>query len=97
MTDQIRANYPAMQEMAQHFDKLAIRLTETQQLASKIAAGMVDGALVGDTGEQFAAALNGPFSNALNRLVEKFMELSQDIRGAVADMQSADSDAGSRF
>jgi len=97
MSDQIRVNYPALQEMAQHCVKVAQKLGDTQQMAAKIAAGMVDGALVGDTGEQFAAALNGPFSQAVSRMQQKFMEVSQDIRGAIADMQAADRSAGGNF
>ncbi|MEJ2759499.1 MAG: WXG100 family type VII secretion target [Anaerolineales bacterium] len=97
MNDKIRVNYPALQEMAQHCVKVAQKLSDTQQMAAKVAAGMVDGALVGDTGEQFAAALNGPFSASVGRLQEKFMEVSQDIRNAIADMQAADRSAGGNF
>lgn len=97
MNDKIRVNYPALEEMAQHCIKVAQKLAETQQLAAKIAAGMVDGALVGDTGEAFAAALNGPFSQSVNRMQEKFMEVSQDIRSAMASMRQADTSAGGNF
>lgn len=97
MSDQIRVNYQALEDMARHCDRLAQRLGETQQTAAKIAAQMVDGALVGDTGEQFAAALNGPFSQSVNRMQEKFVEIAGDIRGAIADMKSADRSAGSNF
>lgn len=97
MNDKIRVNYPALEEMARQCDKIAQKLGETQQMAVKIAAGMVDGALVGDTGEQFADALNSHFSPAVNRLQEKFMEESQDIRAAIAAMQAADRSAGGNF
>ena len=97
MNDQIRVNYGALEDMAQHCTKVAEKLSQTQQLAMKVAAEMSNGALVGDTGEQFSAALSGPFSNAVLRLMAKFLEVSGDIRGAIADMQAADRGASANF
>jgi WXG100 family type VII secretion target len=97
MSDQIRLNYPAMEEMVKHFRNVAQKLNDTQQLALKIAAGMADGALVGDTGDQFSEALNSHFTPALRRLQDKFVELSQDVQSAMNDMRDADKSAGSNF
>ncbi|MCB2179501.1 WXG100 family type VII secretion target [bacterium] len=97
MNDQIRVNYGALEDMAQHCTKVAEKLSQTQQMAMKIAAEMSNGALVGDTGEQFSAALSGPFSSAVLRLMGKFLEVSGDIRGAIADMQAADRGASANF
>jgi uncharacterized protein YukE len=97
MTDKIRVNYPALQEMAQHCDKVAEELLQTQAIALKIAGEMMDGALIGDTGATFAQALNGNFNAAVLRLYAKFVEVSADIRSAVADMQAADKSAGANF
>jgi WXG100 family type VII secretion target len=97
MSEQIRVNYPALQEMARHCDMVAERLRQTAQLGRKIAGEMTNGGLVGDTGEAFSAALNGPFSSSVLKLSQKFNEVSRDIRGAIADMQAADRDASSNF
>ena len=46
MSDQIKLNYPAMQEMAQHCKATAQRLMDTIRLAQQIAQEMQGGALV---------------------------------------------------
>lgn len=97
MSDEIRVNYPALQEMSRHCSQVSERLAQTQQMAMKIAAQMNAGALVGSTGEAFAAALSGPFVSALLRLQQKFQEEAADINGAIADMQAADKSAGGNF
>lgn len=97
MSERIRVNYPALQEMAQHCDSVAERLVQTVQMGRKVAGDMNNGALVGDTGEAFSAALAGPFTSSVMKLSMKFREVARDIRGAIADMQAADRDAGGNF
>jgi WXG100 family type VII secretion target len=97
MSDQIKLNYPAMQEMAQQCKSVAQRLQETIRLAQQVAQEMQNGALVGDPGEAFSAALNTAFCPAVNKLSQKFDEVAKDIEGAIADMQAADKSAGGQF
>ena len=92
MADKIRANYPAMQEMAKHMDLVKSRLTELAGTSNKIAQQMQAGALTGQPGEAFEASL-GVLTGKINTLAEKFGEISKDINLAVSDMQSADQSA----
>ncbi|PKO13951.1 MAG: hypothetical protein CVU39_16350 [Chloroflexi bacterium HGW-Chloroflexi-10] len=97
MSEVIKMNYPAMQEMAQHCKSTAQRLLETVRMAQQISQEMQNGALVGDAGEAFSNALTGAFVNSVNKLSQKFDELAKDIEGAVADMQASDKGAGGLF
>jgi WXG100 family type VII secretion target len=97
MSEIIKMNYPAMQEMAQHCKATAQRLMETVRLANQLAQQMQNGALVGDAGEAFAGALNSAFAPGVSKLSQKFEELAKDVEGAMADMRSSDSGAGGLF
>lgn len=97
MSEVIKMNYPAMQEMAQHCKATSQRLMETVRLANQLAQQMQNGALVGDAGEAFGGALTTAFIPSVNRLSQKFEELAKDIEGAIADMRSSDSGARSLF
>ena len=97
MTEEIRVNYAALEEMAQHCDQVASRLYDTIQLSHKIAQEMLNDAMIGDTGDAFANALSGAFNSSIANLSMKFLEVARDIRGAVDDMKAADSDASSQF
>jgi len=97
MAEKIRVNYPALMDMAKHCEMVANRLNETASLAQKIAQQMNNGALVGEPGEIFTSALQGPFLSRTKKLSAKFTEVSNDIKKAVEDMQAADRAAGSNF
>jgi len=97
MSDKIKMNYPAMEDMAKHFKDLSQYLKDTQNEMASIASKMSGGALVGDAGEQFTDALLSHFLPALKRLEEKCVELSWDVQGAMVDMRDADNSAGSNF
>jgi len=97
MAEVIKLNYPAMREMAAHCRKVAQRLQETIKLGQGIASQMQNGALVGDAGEAFVGALQGPFAQGVTKLMDKFNEVAKDIEQAIADMQAEDGEAGSRF
>ncbi len=97
MSEVIKLNYPAMQEMAQHCKSTAQRLMETIRLARQAAQEMRNGAMVGDAGEAFSNALASAFVPAVTKLSQKFDEITKDIEGAIADMQASDKSAGGRF
>jgi WXG100 family type VII secretion target len=96
MADQIRVNYPALEEMSKHCQMVAERLAQTAAAAQKIAGQMQNGALVGEPGEVYVQAL-GLFYQRVTKLSAKFNEVSNDIKQAMADMQQADSAAGNNF
>lgn len=97
MSETIRVNYAALQDMSKHCSAVAERLRQTAQTGRKIAEEITNGAMVGDTGSVFSAALNGPFSASVLKLSQKFDEVAKDINDAISDMQAADKSAGSSF
>lgn len=97
MSEVIKLNYPQMQEMAEQLLKVEQRLQETVQLGRSISQEMQGGALIGDVGEAFAAALNGKFASQTMRLSQKFGEVGKDVKAAIADMQASDKSAGGLF
>lgn len=96
MADKIRANYPAMEDMAKHCQMVAQQLQQTASLANKIAAQMQNGALVGKPGDAYVQAL-GQLQQRTMKLSGKFIEVANDIKQAMSDMQAADSTAGNKF
>lgn len=96
MSDKIRVNYPALEDMAKHCTMVQQQLQQTAQLATKISAQMQNGALVGKPGDAFVQAL-AQLSARTMKLSGKFGEVANDIKQAMADMQAADSAAGGKF
>jgi WXG100 family type VII secretion target len=96
MADQIRVNYPALEDMAKHCQMVSERLAQTAAVSQKIAGQMQNGALVGEPGEVYVQAL-GQFFQRVTKLSNKFNEVSNDIKQAMADMRQADSAAGNNF
>ena len=96
MSDKIRVNYPALEDMAKHCQMVAQQLQQTAAMANKIAAQMQNGALVGKPGDSFVQAL-GQLQQRTMKLSGKFIEVSNDIKQAVTDMQAADSTAAGNF
>jgi len=96
MSDKIRVNYPALEDMAKHLQGSADRLAQTAALSQKIAGQMQNGALVGDAGEVYCQAL-GVFFQRVTKLSEKYMATANEIRQAMSDMQQADGAAGNNF
>jgi len=97
MSEVIKLNYPAMQEMAQQCKAVSQRLLETVRLAQQAAGEMQNGALVGDAGEAFSNALQSAFVPSVNKLSQKFEEIAKDITAAISDMQAQDKGAGGLF
>ena len=96
MSDKIRVNYPALEDMAKHCQMVAQHLQMTAAMANKMAAQMQNGALVGRPGDTFVQAL-GQLQQRTMKLSGKFIEVSNDIKQAVTDMQAADSTAAGDF
>lgn len=97
MAEKIKLNYPAMQDMAAHCKQVAQRLQETIKVVQGIASQMENGALVGEAGQNFCAAIRDGFIPGVTRFSEKFNEIAKDIEGAIADMKAEDAEAGGRF
>jgi len=96
MSDKIRVNYPALEDMAKHCQMVSQQLQQTAALAQKIAGQMQNGALIGEPGEVYVQAL-GMFHQRVLKLSAKFAEEANDIKLAISDMQQADNAAGGKF
>ncbi len=96
MSDKIRVNYPALEDMAKHLQMVAQHLQTTAAMANKMGAEMQNGALVGRPGDTFVQAL-GQLQQRTMKLSGKFIEVSNDIKQAISDMQAADSSAAGDF
>jgi WXG100 family type VII secretion target len=96
MADKIRVNYPALEDMAKHCEMVSQRLAQTAATAQKIAGQMQNGALIGEPGEMYVQAL-GLFFQRVIKLSNKYHEVANDIKQAMADMRQADSAAGTNF
>ena len=96
MSDKIRVNYPALEDMAKHCQMVAQHLQTTAAMANKMAAQMQNGALVCRPGDTFEQAI-GQLQQRTMKLSGKFIEVSNDIKQAVSDMQAADSTASGNF
>jgi len=96
MSEKIRVNYPALEDMAKHCQMVADRLGQTGATAQKIAGQMQNGALIGEAGNIYVQAL-GVFYQRVMKLSAKFTEESNDIKSAMSDMRAADSSAGNNF
>lgn len=97
MTDVIKMDYEAMQEMARTFLQGAEQFEDTMQEMQSIANNMEDGALLGRGGDAFTDALRGKMSPAISRLIDKFRELADDVNKAMQDMQEADTTSKGMF
>jgi len=97
MGDEIKLNFPAMQDMATRCNDLAVRVGATADLARKIAGDLRDGAMLGDAGEAFATALESNLAQKVQTLSVKIGDINHAILGAIQDMQGEDSSAAGLF
>ena len=96
MADKIRANYPAMQEMAKHLEQVHARLLALVSTFHNINGQLAGGVLQGQPGDALINSLNKG-QDKVQALADKFSDLAQDIRLAQADMEQADTQASSGF
>ena len=96
MADKILVNYPALEDMAKHCQRVANELDAAADFAKRMSAKMQDGALVGKPGDTFAEAL-GQLEQRTKRFSEKLVEIVRDINLAISDMQAADSDVTTKL
>lgn len=96
MSEKIKVNYPMLEDMAKHCDKVHEQMQALATLTKNWGSQMQNGALQGAPGEAFVGALQ-ILANKINLIGAKFTEEAGDIRGAVEDMRAADTKAGSKF
>jgi WXG100 family type VII secretion target len=93
MSDIIKLNFPAVEEMAQAFVQGSETLENSVNEVNAIAKMMADGALVGRTGQAFEEACQASLIPSVQRLMEKFQELHQDLLFVMDQMRESDADA----
>lgn len=93
----LQMDYDALEDMARTFRASAQQLDELTMVMMGVAAQMEDGALIGETGDEFINALRGQLTPSVNRLRDKFNELESDLMNAVAVMRDGVDTATSRF
>ena len=90
-------NYSSMERMEKAFRQAAQMIEQTTRTATEINKMMEGGALQGDAGDQFRAAINDKLNKRLKVLNDKMNELAQDIKGAVEATRDGVKTAQSRF
>lgn len=97
MADEIKVDYPLMDEMTQTFLKGVEQLQDTMQEMMSIANALEEGALLGRGGTAFTDAIRGKLCPAISKLTDKFQELAEDVKKAKEYAQQADQQAKSMF
>ena len=97
MPDKSGMNYQTMREMNKQFTAAQAQLTDTLTAVKKLGKDMEGGALQGQAGQTFQAALNGPLTKALQKLSEKMGDLADDVEGARAYYEDGEKKSQSRF
>ena len=97
MPDKSGMNYQTMREMNKQFTAAQAQLTDTLTAVKKLGKDMEGGALQGQAGQTFQAALNGPLTKALQELSRKMGELAGDVDGARAKLEEGVTTSKSRF
>lgn len=97
MADKIQMDYEAVQQMAQLAKQTADELEELQGSLKAIVDQMEGGVLIGRAGRTTADGIGERLVPAVNRLSQKFSEISLDLLGALTDLRDSDSSAGGLF
>lgn len=97
MADEIKLDYPLMDEMKRTFASGRETLDQTMKELKDIAQRMEDGALLGDAGEAFSNAVRTTLVEQTQKIWDKFEELEGDIDFAVSQMRAAEEKAQKSF
>jgi uncharacterized protein YukE len=97
MSEIIKMDYPAMEEMADAFKQGADTLEDVGRDIGAIAALLEGGAMLGVGGDAWSGALNQRLLPKINKLRDKLSELQGDIWGALVDLRDGDHESQSRF
>jgi uncharacterized protein YukE len=93
----VRMNYAQMEEAAAAYGQVASDLADLYDKMGKLAAQMEQGALLGEAGSDFKAAITEVLQRKIQLLGIKMNELENDLKGAVSKMRDGVDTATSRF
>ena len=97
MQDEIKMDYPLMEDMKRTFQAGREQLQDTMNELKGIADKLEDGALLGQAGGAFVDAVRGTLISAVQKLNDKFEELEEDLQNAVDKMHEAEEKAKTSF
>jgi len=97
MADELHMSYEAMADMASRFTHGVETLQDTMSNVQKMINVLQGGALLGNSGDKLAAALQGSAMKALSNAISKLEELAADVNGAMVDIQTSDSTGAGMF
>lgn len=93
----VRMNYATMEQMSKAFAAAQQQLQDTLKAVQDLGKMMEGGALQGEGGTAFKAAIDGPLTKALKKLGDKMGEESRDIGDAVRATRDGVKSARNRF
>lgn len=93
----IKLDYGLADDMIRTFQQGVEQLQDTLQEMQSVANTLEGGALLGQGGEAFVAAIRGRLCPAIGKLTDKFKELAQDVQAAKQYMQEADRESKGMF
>jgi WXG100 family type VII secretion target len=93
----VRMNYDSMELMASEFQIAASQVKDTMKDMSNIVQMMEGGALLGQGGETFRAAITDQLMPNLNILEEKLAEMADDVNAAVRFTRDGVEDSRKKF
>jgi WXG100 family type VII secretion target len=97
MQEEIKMEYPLMEEMKRTFQQGREQLQDTASELKGIADKLEGGALLGDAGAAFSDAVRSTLMMSVQKLSDKFEELEGDIQYAVDQMRQAEEKAKASF
>jgi len=95
--DEIKMDYPLMDEMKRTFADGRQHLADTTNELKAIAEKLEQGALLGNAGSALTDAVKGTLMSAVSKLSDKFEELEGDIQFAVDQMHQAEEKTKASF
>jgi hypothetical protein len=93
----VRIIKESAEEMAEALARSAEYLGDVAKKLQKIANIIDDGALVNRAGAQWSEALRGQVTNSVIYGQGLLEELTGDVKGALGDIEGADTDGASKF
>jgi len=97
MSDQIKMNYPQVEEMIAALKKVASQLRDTQTALDGIAKTIDGGALLGSAGETFSTGIRSQLHSAIDRLAQKLEERATFVANEEAKLKAAIGDSANQY
>jgi|APFre7841882654_1041346.scaffolds.fasta_scaffold514974_1 uncharacterized protein YukE len=97
MSEIIKMNYAAMQNMQGVFMRSASECETLVGDINTIAQQLADGALLGQAGERFSDLLRSKLGKSVGNLGAKYSELASDIAAAMQFLKASDEGSAGKF